>query len=417
MAINQKRKKRLALCIFLVVVFSILIGYFVLYKKCLFQKQYPVVGCVGFALLGALDVFIIKGILNMYGSRSSRKNRNRRKALYSESKTNQPDQKKSSSRTSVSLNKKMPSLESPAEAPSMPYEEKKTAKPISKDKAPAKKKPAMDQIDLNIRPFEEKDFDVMRNILTTASSIILGTRKEQQDALYVSDTTFFGINETADVLGIVCDGMGGLANGAEASKTAVRIVRALYAQSRPITNVGNFFVDAIGRAQAEVKALSPSGADGKKAGTTLVSAIIQNDKLYTAAVGDSRIYIIRNGQIRMLTRDHNYYLLLKEQVKKGEITVQEMNMSSQKEALISYLGIPELKLADIMSSPLQLIDGDVVLLCSDGLTKSLTKEEICNIIIENADKLQQCADMLTAAAQRKSPRGLDNTSVILLKYN
>ncbi len=395
---SQKRKKRIFARVFFILSVSLLLGV-LLYIGHVGKFIQSLFFWGGLGIIVAFDLFCIVGFcMQARARRSIYKRQGRRGGKQETDLISRPNGK-----LHTTLEQQRPVGQ--------------TAETASKKKTSPKKKVAMQQIDLHIRPMDDKDFDIMRNIISTASSIILGTRKEQQDALHVSDTTFFDANENADAFGIVCDGMGGLANGSAASKTAVRMVSTLYAKARPVADVGMFFMEAIHKAQREVQALSQLSTDGKTAGTTLVSAIIQKDKLYTAAVGDSRIYIVRNGQIKMLTRDHNYYLLLKEQVKKGEITEQQMNMSSQKEALISYLGMPELKLVDIMSDPLQLLDGDIVLLCSDGLTKALAKEEICSIIIENADKLQYCADMLTAAAQRKSPRGLDNTSVILLKYN
>ena len=432
---KRNNTTRVVLSIFYVLLISLLV---VILLYSLFIKGESglktTLAWIGIGLIMLFDVLLFSFLASISRKRKKRKSRRKRiKTVYCDIKPAAPaadkvyfEEKPSSPAAYEAYSDRKPAI---PDVPvgnhaTMPYTEKSISHPAPKKPAAKPKKAAPKkspggkvQIDLNIRPHEETDFKIMRNIITTASSIILGTRKEQQDALYVSDTTFFAGEENADAFAVVCDGMGGLANGSKASKTAAAILSGLYKNSRPIANADTFYRNAIARAQSEVGALSASGSGGQRAGTTLVSAIIQNDKLYTASVGDSRIYIVRNGQIKMLTRDHNYYLLLKEQLKNGQITEEQLNSATQKEALISYIGMPELKIIDIMSSPLQLVDGDVILLCSDGLTKALTKEEICDIIFENADKLQDCAGMLTAAAQRKKPKGLDNTSVILLKYN
>lgn len=89
-------------------------------------------------------------------------------------------------------------------------------------------------------------------------------------------------------------------------------------------------------------------------------------------IGDSRVYLVRDGKMLQLTHDQNYLTRLIEKVRNGEITEQEALSHPKREALISYCGIRELSMVEINLQPLQLKSGDVIVLCSDGLYRLLS---------------------------------------------
>ena len=132
-------------------------------------------------------------------------------------------------------------------------------------------------------------------------------------------------------------------------------------------------------------------------------------------IGDSRIYLVRDGKMLQLTHDQNYLTRLMEKVRSGEITEQEALSHPKREALISYCGIRELSLVEINLQPLQLKSGDVIVLCSDGLYRLLSRQEMIDVLQETAEDMNLAAFKLTAAATDKNFRGQDNTSVILIK--
>lgn len=138
--------------------------------------------------------------------------------------------------------------------------------------------------------------------------------------------------------------------------------------------------------------------------------------LYWASVGDSRIYIIRGSEMRQVTRDHNYLLRLMERVQAGQLTMQEALADRQKEALISFLGIGNVSLMDVTRQPFEMIFGDVVMLCSDGITKTLPDEQIRQIILNDRKPMEEKAEILVSAAVRGNTRSQDNTSVAILQY-
>ena len=147
-----------------------------------------------------------------------------------------------------------------------------------------------------------------------------------------------------------------------------------------------------------------------------VPVLAEDNKLYWASVGDSRIYIIRGSQMRQVTRDHNYWLRLQEMVANGQMTKEEAMGKRQKEALISFLGIGNVNLMDVNTQPFEMQYGDVIMLCSDGITKTLSDEQIHGIIVSDIVSTEDKAKTLVNAAITGNTHSQDNTSVAILQY-
>lgn len=156
-----------------------------------------------------------------------------------------------------------------------------------------------------------------------------------------------------------------------------------------------------------------------KAGTTLVAVYCRENQMYWVSVGDSKIYIIRGNKIRSVNREHNYRLTLRNQLESGRITQEVYDReekTAQAEALISYIGIESLTLIDGNPTPFLLQPGDIVMLCSDGVYKSLNESQVCAMVRDNDLDMYIAADRTTAMALRYGVRGQDNTTVVLMKY-
>lgn len=259
---------------------------------------------------------------------------------------------------------------------------------------------------------------VIRKIpqLTTLTRSAVGNRDYQQDAVYVTPSKMLASNKKTRVLAMVCDGMGGMADGGKASRTAIQMIVQgfLRVEKEPAFNIPLFFRQGILAADRMISEFPKE--NGKGSGTTMVACIAEDNKLYWASVGDSRIYIIRGRQIQQVTRDHNYWLRLKEKVDAGEMTLEEAMADRKKEALISYLGMGNVSLMDINTEPFEMQYGDIVMLCSDGITKTLPDDQIKNIIIADAVKPEQKAEALVEAATHANSHSQDNTSVVLIHY-
>lgn len=253
--------------------------------------------------------------------------------------------------------------------------------------------------------------------LTTLVRTATGNRQYQQDAAYVTESKILASNRKTRVLAVVCDGMGGMTDGGRASQTAKEMmVRGFQkVEKYPQLDIPAFFqqgIQAIDRTIYEFPKI-----DGRGSGTTMVACIAEDHKLYWASVGDSRIYIIRGRQMQQVTRDHNYWLRLQEMIRQGRITEQEAMAERQKEALISFLGIGNVSLMDINTVPFEMQYGDVVMLCSDGITKTLPDSQIQQIILDDRVKPNQKAEALVEAATHVNSHSQDNTSVALIHYH
>ena len=256
--------------------------------------------------------------------------------------------------------------------------------------------------------------------LATFSYTDQGRREYQQDAVYVTPSKKFAANRKTRVMAVVCDGMGGMADGGKASRTAIQMMINGFqnVQNQPQMNIPGFFRSAIVTIDKTIASFPKE--NGRGSGTTLVAAIAEENKLYWASVGDSRIYIIRENnnqtEMRQITRDHNYWLRLQEMVAQGKMTQEEAMGKRQKEALISFLGIGNVSLMDISTEPIPMQYGDIVMLCSDGITKTLPDHQIKSIILDDKNPIEQKAVQLVEAAIHGNTHSQDNTSVAILQY-
>lgn len=248
-------------------------------------------------------------------------------------------------------------------------------------------------------------------IVGSASSR-LGSRKSQQDAYYLS---------TADpgcVLAVLCDGMGGMEGGELASQTAVRaFVRDFEKIRNKEDNFYDFLREEVDAVDQLVSSLTDARGRRLDSGTTLVATIIVDGFFQYVAVGDSRIYLIREGTLYQITRDHNYLLYLDYQRKKDLMTEETYEIEKNRgEALISYIGMDGVAITDGNQRPFALEENDILLMSSDGLYKALGDQEISKIVRENITSVSQIDHALQEAAGQAAPDSQDNTTVIVLRY-
>lgn len=269
----------------------------------------------------------------------------------------------------------------------------------------------MNQSDIITVQNENDDYfedEEIQKIMVGTSSII-GHRKMQQD-------TIFGQFDENGGIGIVCDGMGGLEGGEKASALAARTLAEDYFNSVPISNVPAFLRREGQKIDGIVSRLTDERGNDMDAGTTMVAAIIQDDILHFLSIGDSRIFFIRNDAIQPLNELHNYRLTMDRMLKEGSMSMAEYKKKGkQAEALISFLGMGDMALMDIKT--IQLKDQDRILLCSDGLYRALSEDVILEVLNYHKFDMQMAAQALTDEASRRSKRGQDNTSVVLIQYN
>ncbi len=221
---------------------------------------------------------------------------------------------------------------------------------------------------------------------------------------------------------LVADGMGGHAAGEVASRLAAdeidRIVSTraqLKVETWPehwrtdISTTANLVVDAVREAHRHVTNAVARDAELKGMGTTVVVASHQDnsDRLAICHVGDSRCYLFREGRIRVLTNDHSW---VHEQITAGLLTEESARSHPLKNVVTQALGGSSEPLPDVFE--LRLMDGDIVLLCSDGLNSMLADSQIEDIL-KQGGTLEGIAENLVVAANESG--GNDNVTVVLLK--
>lgn len=252
--------------------------------------------------------------------------------------------------------------------------------------------------------------------IITAGESTIGARREQQDSYFVTPSTDISPFKIKRTFAIVCDGMGGLEAGDRASITAVETMK-LAVSKLPTKNVDipHFYREMLENVDYEINHWEDLKTN-RGAGTTLSSVLIENKRLYWANVGDSSIFMIQDGKIKKITREHNYMLKLSELVAEGKITQYEADTDPQKDALISYLGMGGVSCMDVTSKPYLLKNGDMLLLCSDGVTNTLTEKELLHIVSENSDNIYACCEKIIESVNNKNLETQDNATVVIVQY-
>jgi serine/threonine protein phosphatase PrpC len=219
---------------------------------------------------------------------------------------------------------------------------------------------------------------------------------------------------------VVCDGMGGQAAGEVASKMGVDILLDYFRQSAKLgsnwqansaaegaSTGATWLANAIQVANRSIYQAGQQENGRGGMGSTIVAALVRGNALAIAHVGDSRIYLMRQGAIQQLTQDHS---LVMEQVRRGYITLEQAQQSEMQNIILRALGSEEAVEPDI--EDLVAVPGDVLLMTSDGLTRHVRDEEILQMVTGAADLNQACNALVQAAKDRG---GDDNITCLLVR--
>lgn len=208
--------------------------------------------------------------------------------------------------------------------------------------------------------------------------------------------------------GLVCDGMGGARGGREASMSACDVIEHIfheqYAQCLP-GDEEKFLKRALTGANRFVFQKASREEELAGMGTTAVCALVRGGNAFICHAGDSRAYLVRDGRLTQLTHDHSY---VQELVDCGTITVEEAEHHPQKNIITRALGVDYRLDPEFTSVPVQ--KGDMLLLCTDGLTNVLPKEKIEEIFTKGG--FYDIPDRLVDAANAGG--GPDNITALLL---
>lgn len=255
----------------------------------------------------------------------------------------------------------------------------------------------------------------MKKIIETSCYTSIGRRSGQQDAVYVTEGEAWEDEAPHRQMAVLCDGMGGMTDGARASETAVTTMAYAFDRIRyeEAANICGFFESSMISLDRMIHEFPREG--GKGSGTTLVGVVTEGNAYYIASAGDSRIYHLHAGRLRRLTRDHNHDLRLRSWLSEGMITEEQYNNEKKKKALISFLGVGDISLMDIPEKPGLLTSGDILMLCSDGVTGTLSEEHIQGLLLSGGT-VDEIAERIVKSAVGKNTATQDNTSVALIRY-
>jgi serine/threonine protein phosphatase PrpC len=229
-------------------------------------------------------------------------------------------------------------------------------------------------------------------------------RKNNEDSLFVDGRLG---------LLIVADGMGGHNGGEVASRIAVDTISGLIAAQLATNgpeNLDRMIRSAIAQADARIRAQADRDPALQDMGTTLVLALCRDSAIHLAHLGDSRAYLIRNGEIRQLTEDHS---LMAQMLKDGQLAKQDAPNFRLRHVVTRSLGnrvVSEVEMATV-----EWRAGDYLLLCSDGLTNMLEDSELRSFIAAGgADIERSCREAIDRANQNG---GKDNITAVLAYYD
>jgi len=239
-------------------------------------------------------------------------------------------------------------------------------------------------------------------------------RKGNEDSLFVNPEQH---------LFVVADGMGGHAAGEIASKVAVESINEFvcltggdeeitwpFGLDENISYDGNRLKTAIRYANRKVLEATKEKSEYEGMATTVAAVLVDGDTANLGHVGDSRVYLVRDGAITQLTSDHSW---VNEQIQSGVISPDQARTHPLRNVVTRALGgKPDLQV-DMQQHKAKA--GDILLLCSDGLTTMITDEDIARVVREAGGDVEKAAQALVASANAKG--GEDNITVLLIRFD
>ena len=251
------------------------------------------------------------------------------------------------------------------------------------------------------------------------------TRDHNEDTFLVADLSAGNASLQPDVrnhevgprgsLFMVADGMGGAAAGELASAMAAEVIHAhlssTWTQDEEVSapRFAYRMKEAVELANQRIYLYAREHPDVRGMGTTVTAAGVFGDCLYLTQIGDSRGYLIRNGEAFQLTRDQS---LTQRLVDAGELTEEEAEHSERRNIILQALGPDPRVKVDL--SHQQLRRGDTLILCSDGLSGLVRREEFAHVVESSPDLPTLCSALIDLANERGGP---DNVTVVAVRFD
>jgi serine/threonine protein phosphatase PrpC len=210
-------------------------------------------------------------------------------------------------------------------------------------------------------------------------------------------------------LAVVADGMGGYEGGQEASRLAVETVRHVY-DNAFASDPQETLIGALAAAHETIQRYAEEHPQYHGMGTTCTALSVIGRRLCFAHVGDSRLYLVRGNTISRLTRDHSYVGRL---VESGIVRSEDAESHPQRHILTAALGSGKDVVPDTPQHPVELEEGDTLVLCTDGLWGQVPEQDLGRVVWSNTPS-QSCAELVKMALDRGGP---DNITVLVLRIS
>lgn len=241
---------------------------------------------------------------------------------------------------------------------------------------------------------------------------IQGQREYQEDLCEILPTVILPGEQTGILL-ILCDGMGGAAGGEEASELVCRSFREAFISNELAMH--NRLKFALESAHQIVIKYTENYPQHREMGTTLIAACVTEQKLYWVSVGDSPLWLLRDGQLKRLNADHSMAPVFAKMVEMGELSVEEAASDPKRHALRSLISRGKIKEVDVTDEAFNLQIDDQILLASDGV-ETLSDEQIVQILSNDKySNSEHALDNLLLAVEAEEKPEQDNASAILYR--
>ena len=248
---------------------------------------------------------------------------------------------------------------------------------------------------------------IMKNLLTSyevGNATDVGLVRKVNEDYYGAIKTLNG-----DIV-LVCDGMGGHAGGETASRLAVEAIAA-FLNVRIYPEPLQALSDSIVHANRVILDYAAEHPELKGMGSTCVALLVTNDCCYYGHVGDSRIYLYSRNRLQQMTRDHSFVQSL---VDAGAISRKDAEHHPRKNEVTNVLGLERMELPTLCKEPCNPRQGDIMLLCSDGLTGMVSDDNIVEVLRMELSLYNKAKELVKLANQAG---GLDNITVQLVQFN
>jgi len=241
----------------------------------------------------------------------------------------------------------------------------------------------------------------------------IGSRKTQEDSFGYSNIISSNEISKKGVLAVLADGMGGLSHGKQISEYAVSAAIRMFESFDYTLQFPQQLENMVMKINNQIS--ENFWANGQSnAGSTLVAAFFYKTKFYWVSVGDSRIYILRNGGLYQVNEDHDYLNELLVKYMNGDSSLDIAKNHMQKDSLTSYIGNERLPYIDNNKRGLSLQKNDTIILCSDGIYNSISSSEF---ILQLLNDPQPAVEKIVKSIVKKKIQQQDNLTIMVINYN